>query len=730
MATVQTNPSGHTGGDESKLNDNKNTISLLKSILSNKPIDGSDITTLDDATHELKRIRQLMEQYNHHHTAAPASSSSAAARAKTKPTETPVQVNADKDKHGATHEPVVDDSTEYAFGQSTRQRRTAVLEKQHIKDYVKNSIPKQPHVRELILNAIKTNLLFQQNNKDELSELVDVFEPVHFNQKDMVFQQGDSGHDACYVVEQGQLSVYVSHNGGPYHMMGTYHEGKLFGEWALVYGSPHLATVVCDVDCKLWRIKRSWYRGVVGQYRQKLIETLTKKFLPKVFLPRNKEKIYFKNLFNPTQMVTLAGLTKQISFQEGDFIIRESEKGDTFYMIQKGVVDLFIKAMKDVPITALDGGKYFGERSLLQDDVRQATLRAQTDVTCFLLTREDVNRVIGSLEEILEHGFPPKRLRMSTIQRDEKVQYELYDLELFGKLGSGAFGEVRAAKAKQTEKYYALEMKSKSFIVTNGQEDAVMNEYSILRELDHPFIVRLHCAMQDEKYIYFLADIHHDLIDIMDQKGSFSEDCTRFYSASVLLAFQAMHSNSIVYRDLKPESLALDDRGYCIINDLGLAKKCEGHLYTFCGNPDYLAPEVIRGTGYNWGVDYWGLGVLIYELYTGTAPFESYDPTGTAKKILKGIVNFPDKVTGPMKDLIKALLTKDQTRRLGVLKGGTEDVMKHRFYTGFDWEGLLNMQIQAPFELQPVTNYKSLGTPDSQEDSAMPVVNWNPVFGE
>mmetsp|Transcript_28756 Transcript_28756/g.43432 ORF Transcript_28756/g.43432 Transcript_28756/m.43432 type:complete len:245 (+) Transcript_28756:156-890(+) len=242
MATVQMNPSGH-GGDESKLNNNKITISLLKSILSNKPIDGSDITTLDDATHELKRIRQLMEQYNHHYTAAPASSSSAAAT-RSKPTETPVQVNVGNDQHGATHEPMVDDSIAYAFGQSTRQRRTAVLEKQHIKDYVKNSIPKEPHVRELILNAIKTNLLFQQNNKEELSELVDVFEPVHFNQKDMVFQQGDSGHDACYVVEQGQLSVYISHNGGPYQMMGMYHGGTLFGEWALVYGSPHLATVL------------------------------------------------------------------------------------------------------------------------------------------------------------------------------------------------------------------------------------------------------------------------------------------------------------------------------------------------------------------------------------------------------------------------------------------------------------------------------------------------------
>jgi len=440
-------------------------------------------------------------------------------------------------------------------------------------------------------------------------------------------------------------------------------------------------------------------------------------FLLGVCLVRKDENIYFQKLFSPMQLVTMASVAKQISFKAGDIIIRLKEKGDAFYMIQKGAVDLYVKSMKIAP--SWGKGKYFEENALLNDYVDNdknaayrefATLRAQTDVTCFLLTREDFNRVIGSLDEILKRGFPSEQIRTSTLQRDEKVQYQIDDLELFGVLKSGAFGKITTvAKAKQTGNYYALKTQSKSLNVSSEQEDA-MNEYSILRELDHPFILRLHCDMQDEKYMYILTDIHHELIQIMDQKGSFSEDCTRFYSASVLLALQAMHSIFLVHRDLTPENLALDNRGYCIINDLSLAKKCDGHLYTFCGTPDYLAPEVIRGTGYNWGVDYWGLGVLLYELCTGTAPFESYDPTGTAKKILKGIVtvNFPFNVTGPMKDLIKTLLTKDQTRRLGVLKGGAEDVKRHRFFTGFDWGGLLNMQIEPPFE-PPLMNYESLG---------------------
>ncbi len=704
------------------------TIRLLQSILANKPIDGSDIQTLDDATYELKRIRQLMEQYHAAHV--PSSSS-----AKIEPATTTNQQQQVQTTTTTTPQ---------------RKRRNAIHEEQHIKTYIKTTIPKDPPTQQLIYNAIKTNLLFQENTIEELYQLVDIFEPCHYNRGGVVIQQGDMEDDSFYVVECGELSIYVAmgdtnnttagqqqQQQQQQHKVGTFGSGSAFGELALIYSSPRAATIISDVDnCKLWKIQRSWYRGVIGQYRQQIYQQISIKFLPKVNVPRNKTNNYFKDIFSPVQLDMLTGVVKQISFQAGEYIIREQEKGDTFYMIQKGEVDILLKSLGyDKPIVSLGSGKYFGEKALLVDDVREATVRAKTNVSCFILTREDVNRVIGSLVEILEYGFPTKMPRTSTVVRGssekEQVPCDITDLELLGVLGSGAFGKVRVAKAEKTGKYYALKMQSKSFIIQNEQQDDVMHEYSILKQLDHPFILHLHCAMQDEKYIYFLTDIHHELMQIMDQKegGCFSEECTRFYSACVLLAFQAMHSSSIAYRDLKPENLVLDDHGYCILVDLGLAKKCDGHLYTFCGTPDYLAPEVIRGTGYNWGVDYWGLGVLLYELFTGRAPFDSYDPTGTAKKILKGVVNFPDKVTGPMKDLIKALLTKDQTRRLGVLKGGTEDVMKHRFYTGFDWGGLLNMQKRAPFEPQPVNDYEALGTPDSGEDDATPVTNWNPDFG-
>jgi cGMP-dependent protein kinase len=669
---------------------------LLQSILANKPIDGSDISSLDDARQELKRLRQLVDRYHR----------------PTQQLQPQQQINTSSSPNNHHHRP----------------HRNAVYEQKHINQYIKNNIPKNDHVRKLIHTASRNKILFQENTSEEIEELIDIFELCEFKSGEKVITQGQLGH-SFYVVECGELIIHVSawdgtSNSYKDEIVGKYKDGAAFGELALIYGSPLVASITCEKDCKLWRIKRSEYRALIGQHRQKLEKEIMK-FLTKISIPRNKRDNFFKDIFNPIQFEAMTSVVKQISFEAGDYIIRESEKGDTFYMIRCGEVDI---SVRNIPIMTWGHGNFFGEKALLQDDVREATLRAKTNVTCFLLTREDFNRVIGNLEEILDDGLQPRIVRSTTVQKKKMDKYELEDLELLGVLGTGTFGKVKVAKAKDTGKYYALKMRSKFLVTENDQQEKVENEYQLLLELDNPFILHLHCAMQDDKYVYFLTEllVGGKLVDMMN----LSEDSTRFYSACVLLALQAMHNLSIAYRDLKPENLLLDSEGYCIIVDMGLAKKCEaGSLYTFCGTPDYLAPEVIRGTGYNWGVDYWALGVLLYELSTGRAPFESYDPTGTAKKVLKGLVDFPDTITGPMKDLIKALLTKDRTRRLGVLKGGTEDVMKHRFYWGFSWDGLLNKKAVPPFKPELPEKFDALGQPDTNDDENVKAVpTWSPDF--
>mmetsp|Transcript_14357 Transcript_14357/g.30573 ORF Transcript_14357/g.30573 Transcript_14357/m.30573 type:complete len:279 (+) Transcript_14357:1222-2058(+) len=270
--------------------------------------------------------------------------------------------------------------------------------------------------------------------------------------------------------------------------------------------------------------------------------------------------------------------------------------------------------------------------------------------------------------------------------------------------------------------------RAKKFIVENGQKDYILTELRLMKKLQHPNILIMHCALQDSRYIYFLLDLlpGGELMKILEAKRSFSEEWTRFYSASVILAFTEFHSKNVAYRDLKPENLVLDKRGYCVVVDLGLAKELkDGPTYTFCGTPDYIAPELIRGTGYNWAVDYWALGVLLYELHSGSAPFQSYDPTGTAKKILKGKVNFPSKFSSPIQQAIKALLTKDPTRRLGCMNDGTQGVMKHRFYHGFDWQGLLDKKIDPPYKPKLPAKLESIGYRDNGVDRT-PKSTWNP----
>jgi len=361
-------------------------------------------------------------------------------------------------------------------------------------------------------------------------------------------------------------------------------------------------------------------------------------------------------------------------------------------------------------------------RALIKDDVRAATAVASSDnVVCYVMTRGDFSRVLGNMKDILDGKVIQRSTQRKTVFKQRKrVHYELDQLEMFKVLGKGAFGKVTLVKAKDTGECYALKAQSKQFIVDNNQKEYILNELRLMKMLEHPNIVNLHCSLQDKKYIYFLLGLvpGGELMEILQKKGKFNEDTTRFYCASVLLAYSALHEKRIVYRDLKPENLCLDAKGYCVMVDLGLAKILkDGPTYTFCGTPDYIAPEIIRGTGYGLSVDYWALGVLLYELTAGVAPFQSYDPTGTAKKILKGRVNFPGRFSNQIQKIVKDLLVKDSTRRLGCMQNGTEGCMKHRFFHGFDWDGLLQQNIDDEIPIKPqVKSLTDLGKPDKGRD--------------
>ncbi|CAG8483983.1 3335_t:CDS:2 [Funneliformis caledonium] len=274
----------------------------------------------------------------------------------------------------------------------------------------------------------------------------------------------------------------------------------------------------------------------------------------------------------------------------------------------------------------------------------------------------------------------------------------LIDFMLLETLGTGTFGRVFLTKFKPTENYYAMKVLKKYEVVRLKQVEHINSEKLILSQVHHPFIVNLFCTFQDDRNLYMLLEyvIGGELFSHLRKAGRFTNDMTRFYAAEIVLAIEYLHSKDIIYRDLKPENLLLDSRGHVKITDFGFAKKVADRTWTLCGTPEYLAPEIIQSKGHGKPVDWWALGILIFEMLAGYPPFFDDNPFGIYEKILAGRIQFPSHFDANAKDLIKRLLTSDRTKRLGNLRGGSEDVKKHKWFRGVDWQGLYDRRVTAP----------------------------------
>lgn len=171
----------------------------------------------------------------------------------------------------------------------------------------------------------------------------------------------------------------------------------------------------------------------------------------------------------------------------------------------------------------------------------------------------------------------------------------------------------------------------------------------------------------------------------------------KLYAGQIVCMFEYLHSLNIVYRDLKPENLLICDDGYLKLTDFGFAKVVEGRTYTLCGTPEYLAPEILLNKGHGKPVDWWTLGIIIYEMLVGIDPFSDEDPMGIYQKILKGAFKFPRNFDVNAKSIIKHLLVMDVTKRYGNLKDGVNDIKNHKFFGNFDWKRLLEKSVIMPY---------------------------------
>jgi len=276
------------------------------------------------------------------------------------------------------------------------------------------------------------------------------------------------------------------------------------------------------------------------------------------------------------------------------------------------------------------------------------------------------------------------------------------DLKRCGLLGCGGFGTVELWEHKQTGVSYAMKGLSKGYIVKLGMQESVMTEKFILMMTNSRFIIALYETFNGAQNLYFLLEpaLGGEIHATFNRKGFHgSERHAKYYTGGVVFAFEHLHERRIIYRDLKPENLMLTEKGHLKVTDMGLSKFVIGKTFTTCGTPDYFAPELLASTGHTNAVDWWTLGVLIFEMLTGHPPFESDTHMQIFTKVMKGIgkVKFPSNLSGPPGEIIKAVLQKEPSMRLPLRPGGTQNLKDHEWFSGFDWQALESLVMEPPY---------------------------------
>ncbi|XP_070973607.1 ribosomal protein S6 kinase alpha-2 [Oncorhynchus clarkii lewisi] len=299
-------------------------------------------------------------------------------------------------------------------------------------------------------------------------------------------------------------------------------------------------------------------------------------------------------------------------------------------------------------------------------------------------------------------------LKEIDISQHTKEGFEKADpsqFELLKVLGQGSYGKVflvRKIRGSDRGQLYAMKVLRKATLKVRDRVRSKM-ERDILAEVNHPFIVKLHYAFQTEGKLYLILDFLRggDLFTRLSKEVMFTEEDVKFYLAELALALDHLHSLGIIYRDLKPENILLDEEGHIKITDFGLSKEATDHdkrAYSFCGTIEYMAPEVVNRRGHTQSADWWSFGVLMFEMLTGSLPFQGKDRKETMVLILKAKLGMPQFLSPEVQSLIRALFKRNPANRLGAGPDGVEEIKRHHFFGNIDWNKLYRREIKPPFK--------------------------------
>ena len=376
-------------------------------------------------------------------------------------------------------------------------------------------------------------------------------------------------------------------------------------------------------------------------------------------------------------------------YKDKDIIIKEGTIGNKFYIVKSGFVEIF---SKEKYLRTLNEKEYFGERSLLTNEMRSATVIAKGNVELYSLDKESFLVNLSPLMKDYLH----KRLYL----HDETVSLD--DLIFIKSLGKGNYGSVSLVMNTKTNFPYAIKAISKDHIKYEDLMKNIQLEKQILLKIDHPFIVKSVKCLKDDINIYILLEYlkGKELFDVIRDIGLLNKKQTNFYIASMFVAINYLHERKIIYRDIKPENIIVTSKGYLKLIDFGTAKeiKEKERTSTIIGTPHYMAPEIILGRGYSFQVDYWSISICMYEFICGGVPFgESLeDPIDIYFSVMNQKLSFPPCCINDMnfKLLMKEMLEKNPSCRLTSF----ESIKAHAWFKNFNWDELCNLNVDPPYK--------------------------------
>ncbi|KAK9909485.1 hypothetical protein WJX75_003002 [Coccomyxa subellipsoidea] len=564
-------------------------------------------------------------------------------------------------------------------------------------------------------------------SEDSRDLVAGALEAVEFKAGQTIFRQGEKG-DRFYIVQEGAVTVSKT-TAGERTVLAKLTEGSYFGERALIKDDVRAADVTADLYTVCYSLGRKAFDELLGP-----IEDVWR------FEALRKVPVLFA--LSEQQLFELAHCMKNHSISAGQMVFRQGDPGDVFYVIEEGTFTIFDNSGKELAhgvLLALHRDDFTGllgslthirhmwrfealrkvpqfstltppQRSQLCTVLKPLHVKAGTAIvqagntgntfyvveagTC--VVHNVANQEIGRLGPTMYFG------ELALLRNEPRAATDIKasDLVKIAPLGSGAFGLVMLVKHEGA--YMALKSLSKQQILEMGLQEHVKREKQIMAECDCPFMVNLVTSFKDSSHLYMLMEcvMGGELFTYLQSRsGPLKEDHARFYTASVVCGLEYMQERNLMWRDLKPENLLIETTGYVKMADFGFAKKLPPgqKSNTLCGTPEYLAPELVTQAGHTRAVDWWALGVLIYETVAGYPPFYDEDRVAMFKNICQVKYSVPSHFSKEVRDLIKRLLVHNPNQRLGALKAGAADIKAHPWFANFDWAAFSKRQMKAPY---------------------------------